>query len=1090
MSQPQAQLLGAIHPTLFIGLGGTGKEVLLRLRRKFYEQLGRPGLPCTSYLWIDTDTRDVMAQGEKVDEIFQSVAFKPHEQVGLLEGSVGGDLAGMFTNRGQWGHIHEWLHPEVERYGAEIADGAGGVRAVGRLTFFYRFEDRVKKLVRDALDTISTHEAINETVKLFEARKMGKVQFTDTPAPQVFVVCSLAGGTGCGTVLDTIFFLRSLKQEGVPIERFIGILFMPNVFYGNAQGEVAQRSYGNAYAALKELEFYTLRLNSQQDLGIDYHVEWDKGQQRRIQGPPFNIAYIQEMKNEGGVGLEPSNRAEVFSMVAESLMLDFMPSQFSTAKRSHYSNVVQYLSGVQGANITSDGVVLPQQFARRYASFGMSKIEIPVESLKGAAAAKLAAEILGYANRDASDPEIMTNVRTDMAQRQLDADGLEDRFTAAWKESIRNALAAITRSTVVKETVQVGELEARLREFEERQVSTRGTDPTMWGAAIDIIRKTTERVKREVNEALLVWLTDALEKDSRGLKSVIAEDGYLRYLSENLRALYAPRGEDAPAAFDEMRAAAEADAEYYQGRRDSLLRELRAGVKSFGVLSLAAREWTVDKLLERLWKAEEQYALARAAAVLYEETKKVAESAVKFLAQRRPVLESFQAGVAAMAKSYEARYREMVSPGEQKLFIRFYDEESDWDEFYKLGRGENGEALAVNPRGEYGRFLGHALGGGATLMGLAELFGRQGERETRRRLSAYTEERFWSDFEAHPRQIDVLLHPKLRDQEDESVARLVRSARPLIRRDDKLGGRSLEVERRAYLGISKDEGSPYAEFVEKVKQRLVSLGYAAKDIQVRETDKPWEVYLYLITYAFPLASLPIVTTECHGAYFSFYKALREDQIGDRKYHIPLHLSAGWEGKFDDLMVYKDSEARAVREARDVLLFGAVLKVLSVSVVQGRVEYGYKLGAPSFKTVNLGPRREAIESLRNDETLRTRLLAAVRQRESDLTKEQLFTYYWVLQYLKFSGEFNPASPEAKLLEDRIEGVHGKPGLTDVDGIHERLIRDHTIPESELELEGATEQENADLARQKAGAGREVVGGVSVLAGLDLWKMPAR
>lgn len=1070
MATPQDQLLGAIHPTLFIGLGGTGKEVLLRLRRKFYEQLGRPGLPCTAYLWLDTDTRDLMAQGEKMDEIFQSVAFRPDEQVGLLEGSVGTDLAGMFTNRGQWEHIHNWLHPEVERYGAEIADGAGGVRAVGRLTFFYRFEERIKVMVGEALEAISTHEAINETKRLFAERRMGTVQFPDKPVPQVFIVSSLAGGTGCGTVIDTVFLMRSLG-----IERLIGILFMPNVFYGSAQGEVAQRSYGNAYAALKELEFYTLRLNEHQDLSIDYHVEWDKGNHRNIQGPPFSIAYIEEMKNDGGVGLEPSNRGEVFSMVAESLLLDFMPSRFSAAKRSHYSNVVQYLSGVQGANIKSDGVVLPQQFARRYASFGMSKIEIPLNALKAAAASLLAAQILGYAGRDASDPEIMTNVRSDMAQRRLDADGLEDRFTSAWKDSIRNALAIISGSPAVREEAQVSALEARLREFEERQVSARGSDPTMWGAAIDIIRKTTERVKREVNEALLAWLSDSLEKEARGLKAVIAEDGYLRYLSENLRSLYAPRNEDTPAVFDELRAAAEADAAYYEARRAAVIGELRAAVKSYGVVGLGAKGWTVDRLSERLWKAEEQFALARAAAVLYDEAKKVAESAVKFLAQKRPTLEKFHAGVGAIATSFDAKYREMLNLGERELFIRFFDYENDWGKFYKLGLSDNGEPLAVNPRAEYKLFMGQTLGGEATMLDLAEFYSRHGERETRKRLSGFAEQRFWGDFDANPREVEVMLHPRLREDEDGAIERMVRSARPLLRRNDKLGAKTIQIRRLAYLGVNRKEGGAYGEFVRKVRQRLIAIGYGDQDITVEETDKPWEIYLYLVTYAFPLAALPVVTNESHGAYFSFYKSLREDQIGDRRYHIPLHLSAAWEGKFEDLIVYEDKEALSVKEARDVILFGAMLKVLSVGVLQGRVEYGYKRGAPVFTIHNLGPKREAIESLRTDGALRGRFLAAIRRRESELTKGLLLTYYWTLQYLKFSSEYNAASPEATLLSARIAEVYS------------RLVREHAVPESDLELKGEDDQKNAEQARQQAGAGFELVGGVPVLSGLELWKM---
>jgi hypothetical protein len=50
------QCSGQIRPTVFIGLGGTGKEVLLSLRRKVYEKFCKPSLPCASFLWVDTGT--------------------------------------------------------------------------------------------------------------------------------------------------------------------------------------------------------------------------------------------------------------------------------------------------------------------------------------------------------------------------------------------------------------------------------------------------------------------------------------------------------------------------------------------------------------------------------------------------------------------------------------------------------------------------------------------------------------------------------------------------------------------------------------------------------------------------------------------------------------------------------------------------------------------------------------------------------------------------------------------------------------------------------------------------------------------------
>src|SRR5579863_6462194 len=156
---PKKMSAGAIRPTLFLGLGGTGKEVLLRLRRRFYERLGVPGLPCTSYLWLDTDTRDVMAVGEKIDDIYNAVLFAPNEKFGLLSGSVGDDLSNVLNDRAHWPHVHEWVYPQVKSYGTQIRDGAGGVRAVGRLTYFNHFGE-IQNRLGTAIDRLLQIEAI------------------------------------------------------------------------------------------------------------------------------------------------------------------------------------------------------------------------------------------------------------------------------------------------------------------------------------------------------------------------------------------------------------------------------------------------------------------------------------------------------------------------------------------------------------------------------------------------------------------------------------------------------------------------------------------------------------------------------------------------------------------------------------------------------------------------------------------------------------------------------------------------------------------------------------------------------------------
>lgn len=45
-----------VTPTLIIGIGGTGGDVLLRIRKRFFEKYGPlENFPIVSYLWIDTD---------------------------------------------------------------------------------------------------------------------------------------------------------------------------------------------------------------------------------------------------------------------------------------------------------------------------------------------------------------------------------------------------------------------------------------------------------------------------------------------------------------------------------------------------------------------------------------------------------------------------------------------------------------------------------------------------------------------------------------------------------------------------------------------------------------------------------------------------------------------------------------------------------------------------------------------------------------------------------------------------------------------------------------------------------------------------
>jgi hypothetical protein len=995
---------------------------------------------------------------------------------------VGKDLYDVFENPERYEHIHEWLYPEVQRYGREIGDGAGGIRAIGRLTFFYHY-DSLREAIRHALDDLCTHERVRQTEEFFQEHNLGSGTFADPPNPVVIIVCSVAGGTGCGTLLDAAFLLRDLSRPPLAIEHQFAYVFLPNVYYSSTSTQMGQRSYGNAYAALKELDFYALRPPRRQtgekdELGVDYVVNWTAGRRLKIPGPPFSAMYLLEMRNEAGLRLEERNRGDLFDVLAESLFLDALPGQFSNAKRSNYSNISFYLSSAQNVEIPIKGIRFPQLFARRYATCGLSKIEIPVDAIRAACAAKLATEILGYVLRESQETNVKDDVRNEMASFQLDAEGLKDRFGTFWKDEIRNAVGSIFSGRTVADLGGAEELEKELRQAEERLVRSEGSDRLKWGAVVDALRRKTAAVAEEAKSSFSKWLSErCLENEARGLKVLLKEGGYLDHLVHSLRSLYSPPEEGTKAEYDRQRDRLQQEIDYWKERREFLLSELKASLGSIAIAALGAKTWTIDRLLARLRDAQEQYLLARAEDCLVEEAKKAAKALVETIASQRTPLEDFLNAVTSLRRDYDERRASFLATGSHVFFIRLFDEASDWDHYYRLDVSENKEPQPVDPARECKAFLRRALGGEAKLLDLVHAFERESQSFVDQRLREYCEKRFWDDFKQHPRQVNVLDHPWLKDsrRRSELIQQMIRSARPLLRQTT-LPGAEAGVRRQAYLGICDPSTEPYRSFVEHVRREMEGISGPKYALEVVATGKSEEIYLYFSNYAFALPALPVVSEECHDAYATFYAQLADQEEGHQT-SIPLHLSVKWEGRFDDLVILTSEEARKAHEIRSILLFGTILKVLTLREEHRQVRYQYKVGAPFYRMQPLGARRSAITLLRRDDAMRAALRMAIEQRERSLTAEQRVSYYWALQGWLYNPEMSRALPEYTLLENKLSEVHNE------------LIAAGVDPKR-LNLEAVPEEQRWEYVRNMKDSGLEWFGdSYPSIASLEVWAKPA-
>lgn len=1026
---------GAVRPTLFIGLGGTGKEVLLRLRRKLFTTLGVKKLPCLAYLWCDTDTRDVTAMGEPMDEIFQEVRFSDNEMVALLKTSVGTDLGKIFTNPGQFSYIHEWLYPQVESFGQQIANGAGNVRAVGRLTLFHNFatiRDRITTAATEALNVSS----IAATQQLFMKRGWPVPDFV--PQRRAVVVFSVVGGTGAGTFLDVGFILRYL-QDTLMFDQVIGICVMPNIYFVERNDEQSVRCYANAYAALKELEFYMARrIDVEQETRAgaearhataDFVVNWDGEREQRVQGPPFEVVYVLERNDDQGVGV--SEKREFFKMVAESLYMDFMPGAFASRKRGNYADVVTLLAMPQESTVRVEGTALPQVFSRRYATFGLGKLEVPIEALKGACANQLASDISEFWTRQCENPDILGDVNRDMAEHQLTLDSLAGRFVSGWREGVRReaqrAVSSLAANPGEAKEPEIEQAKQALAAIEDRLIGAQGIgrldseNNLPYRFTVD-----TKRVVDEVRESLMKWIGVCLEDPSRGPKGLLmvggqagSRKGYLQLMKERLNQTYVSDTSECMTRKQEALKYAES----WRGKRDAAFAELKTAVTHPFVLPFGKRE-AVSIWTENLKKAEEQYIIRMAEVALYDRCRYVAGEAERFLNEKTVDLQSFLSAIEGLSSPFRAKKDALLRPGENVLFIQVYDEAEDWPRFYKLGDKD------VSAQNEALAFLGKR-----TLHDVYDDWREEGTDHTKNDLWKYCEKRFTDDFDAHPRQVDLMRHPQMRGSEKLTMRakQLVGAAMPRAQVSGgwgKLG----QTKRRAYIGVTSDNNEDRQKFVQAVKNALQANDFSVNDILEQENFNKGEIYLYTVNYAFPLPRMPLVSTVCHSTYYSFYSDLRRNQVGAKTNRIPVHIDRRWEGRFDDLTSMTDDEALRHKEALEVMLFGPALGVVyrhKMKEMPGLAEFGYwrkELGIT--KKASWGNRKETLEALKNDGGMRKRFYDEIKKREGELDPDRLRAYLLALMYVSLTPGFAEGTVEHSLLVSRyteLEGIRQKKNV---------------------------------------------------------------
>src|SRR5580698_1509335 len=158
------QILDA-KPMVLIGLGGTGKQTLLNLRRRFFEHYGVRTLPHIAMVVIDTDERLQHLDGTEYNEFDAEVQLTESEFVRV---PIGAALENFQRNRRLAPHIDSWLDPALDAYG-RIEDQAAQVRAFGRFAFFSHLQE-ITHALHEAYARVTSREAVDAALNTFSLR--------------------------------------------------------------------------------------------------------------------------------------------------------------------------------------------------------------------------------------------------------------------------------------------------------------------------------------------------------------------------------------------------------------------------------------------------------------------------------------------------------------------------------------------------------------------------------------------------------------------------------------------------------------------------------------------------------------------------------------------------------------------------------------------------------------------------------------------------------------------------------------------------------------------------------------------------------
>lgn len=485
----------AFFPTLVIGIGGTGKSVLLDIRQRLSSRFGSyKDLKTIGFLALDTDDA-LDDESIAKDPLSEALAFSASEHLHLTisdtkMSDIRDNLQSHHPALAKWLDKESLVHPSV-------VAGAGQIRQVGRLALLANIE-KVLPAVNDAVTSITSASARKHTLDYLRSAGVEGAEIREKPL-RIFTVGSLIGGTGSGMFIDMGYLLREdtvrvMMAGQRPIST--GIFAVP--LAGRSRSGVDTRA--SAYAALRELNHYS-------DTSTTYQVEYPDGRIFESHEPPYDFSFL--VSTQSGRSTLDGPRS-VVSMIGRRIVLE-ATSEFSQKIQSNRDNIRKHLAQTdeRGCN-------------QHFFTFGLSSIEVPLRRFSTACGARFLVDTLAELKlgKHVEKPEGFhldpSYLQDFLKDQKLDESGLKKRLLAAAEgrnslvEGFTSQLDELNQLSGRPVLDRIRKLEAEVQSALRRSQGEGGKS----GAATEQIRANAEKL-RERALPILVELVETQIRDPK-----------------------------------------------------------------------------------------------------------------------------------------------------------------------------------------------------------------------------------------------------------------------------------------------------------------------------------------------------------------------------------------------------------------------------------------------------------------------------------------------------------------------------------------------------------------------------------------------